>query len=549
MLNRLIFFLLLFFASGIYLKAQNVIAENGMVVSAHGLASKAGVEILKSGGNAIDAAVTTAFCLAVVEPNASGLGGGGYLVLKLANENELICLDFRETAPGECTDDIFYNNEEKFSIITRFGGKSAGIPGMVAGLLDIHQKYGKLPLSRVMKQAIHYAREGFEISANLSAIILDKYDILSRYPETATIYLMDLLPPPPGTILKNLQLAKSLELIVQNGSKEFYEGSIAHLLIKTVENENGLITLTDLKNYKPEYRKPVIGTYRDYQVISSSPSSGGGTNVIQLLNILEGYNLKKMGHNSAEYIHILAEAMKMVLKDKDKYMGDPAFGDVPVAKLIDKTYAQSLRKFISAHEARYDYYPDLQLRDEAGSTTHLSVADKDRNIVALTQSINFWFSSGIIVKGTGILLNNHMADFADKPGFANSIEPNKRPVSNMAPTILLKDGKPFLTIGTPGGLRIVGALVQIIINIIDFNMGLDAAIEAPRMHAYGKYLDLEGRIAQTVIKELEKMGHTIVMKNKYDAYFGGAQGIIINDISGILYGGADSRRDGVAVGY
>ena len=293
----------------------------------------------------------------------------------------------------------------------------------------------------------------------------------------------------------------------------------------------------------------MIGTYRGYQIISTAPSSGGGTHLIELLNILEEYDLKKMDHNSVEYIHVLAEAMKIVLKDKDKYMGDPAFNNVPVAELTNKPYANSLRKFISPKNARYDFIPDLQKYSESGSTTHLSVVDKERNIIALTQSINLWFSSGIVAQGTGILINNHMADFADKPGLPNSIEPYKRPVSSIAPTILLKDGKPFLTIGTPGGSRIIGALAQIIINIIDFEMGIDEAIEAPRVHAYGKYLDLEGRIQEETANELKKMGHNIRMREKYDPYFGGAQGIMIKTTTGKLYGGADSRRDGIVVGY
>jgi gamma-glutamyltranspeptidase/glutathione hydrolase len=256
-----------------------------------------------------------------------------------------------------------------------------------------------------------------------------------------------------------------------------------------------------------------------------------------------------MKHNSAQYIHLLAEAIKIILEDKSTYMGDPDFMEVPVTKLTDKKYAQNLKEFINPQKARFDYSSNMVMNDENGSTTHLSVVDSDRNIVALTQSINYWFASGIIAEGTGILLNNHMGDFADEPNLPNSVEPNKRPVSSIAPTIVLKDGKPFLTIGTPGGTRIIGALAQIIINLIDFNMGMDEAIESPRLHAQGKYLYLEGGIDIAVADQLKKMGHNVKFRETKDPYFGGAQGILIDYSSNTLTGGADSRRDGVAVGY
>ena len=541
--------LITLFLSFVFLNAQEVISKNGMVASAHKLASEAGVEILQQGGNVVDAAVATAFMLAIVEPNASGLGGGGYIVLKMAQEEIPIFLDYREMAPEKAVRNQYYAAGTDFGKITKYGGKSAGVPGMVAGLFSLHKKYGTLPLKIVLSKSIEYARNGFPISDKLSAIILDNYDVLYANSDASNIFLLDLLPPPAGTVLRNPQLASSIKLISEKGVKEFYEGSIAKSIVKTIQSENGLLALSDLAKYKPIFSSPVVGNYRGYQIISTAPSSGGGTHLIELLNIMESYDLKSMGHNSAEYIHVLSEAMKIILKDKDQFMGDPAFSELPVQQLIDKEYAKDLKNFISLDKARFDYKPDLSLINESGSTTHLSIVDKDRNVIALTQSINLWFSSGIVAKGTGILLNNHMADFADKPDQINSVEPFKRPVSSIAPTIVLKDGNPVLTIGTPGGSRIIGALAQIIINIIDFDMGIDESIQAARIHSQGKYLYLEGRINKETGDKLAEMGHNIKYKENVDAYFGGAQGILINNASGNLIGGADMRRDGVAIGY
>jgi gamma-glutamyltranspeptidase/glutathione hydrolase len=540
--------LFVFLSSLLFLHAQDVTSQNGMVASAHRLASEAGIEILKNGGNAVDAALATAFTLAAVEPNASGLGGGGYLVLKMANEEPLF-IDYREKASGKAEANVFYKEGKLINDDIRYGGKSIGVPGMIAGLLSLYEKFGEIPLAQVLQPAIEYCEKGFSISDKLAAIILDKYDFISANPDASNIFLTDFLPPSSGSILKNSQLAGSIKQIVRQGKNLFYKGEIAKAIVQTSKKYNGLLTLNDLENYQPVYGKPVKGTYRGFEIYSAAPSSGGGTHLIEFLNIMEGFELSKMKHNSAQYIHAIAEAMKIILKDKAQYMCDPAFGEVPVYKLTDKHYTKKLRDFINLKKARFDYSPINIKNDESGSTTHLSVVDSKRNVIALTQSINLWFASGIVAEGTGILLNNHMADFSAKPDLPNSVEPNKRPVSSIAPTILLKDGKPFLTIGTPGGTRIIGALAQIIINLVDFKMGIDEAIEAPRIHAQGKYLYLEGEIEQLVADELKKLGHHIKYKEIRDPYFGGAQGIMIEIETGNLIGGADSRRDGMAVGY
>ncbi|NOZ62494.1 MAG: gamma-glutamyltransferase, partial [Calditrichaeota bacterium] len=317
----------------------------------------------------------------------------------------------------------------------------------------------------------------------------------------------------------------------------------------TMKKYNGLLDSTDLKFYQAKERTPVIGTYRGYQIVSSAPPSGGGTFLIELLNIMEGYDVAKIGHNSAQYLHVLSEAMKMIFADKALNSADPDFYRVPVDTFVDKQYARRLRKRILPTKARFDYQPrELALR-ESNSTSHFSVVDEQGNLVALTQSINHWFGSGMVVEGTGILLNDHLHDFSEKPDSPNAIEPHKRPTSSIAPTIVLKDGKPFMALGTPGGTRIISALAQIIMNVIDFGMSLDDAIEAPRIHCLKKIVHVEGRIDEKVIRQLKKMGHPVKVHADFDNYFGGAQGILLDLNTGTLHGGADSRRDGVAIGY
>jgi gamma-glutamyltranspeptidase/glutathione hydrolase len=528
--------------------AQDVVTVNGMVASAQPLASKAGLEILEKGGNAVDAAVATAFALSVVEPNASGLGGGGFMVIKMADSSEAITIDYREIAPGFATPQFYYQTVNSFDSLTINGAYSIGVPGVVAGLCLALKKYGTMTLSEVLLPAIQHAENGFNVTENFSAMIFQNYELIQRYPVTTAIYLKEGLPPEIGSLITNPSLAMTFEKIAAHGPDIFYSGQIGAAIIQEIKKFGGGFTKEDLKKYKAIIRQPVIGSYKRYEILSSSPPTGGGTHLVELLNILGQYDLKNYQHNSADYIHLLAEAMKIVLADKNANMADPEFYAVPTSKLTDKDYAASRMKFIDMKKASFSYLPPEWVERESGNTTHLSVVDKDRNIVALTQSINSWFGSGITVQGTGIILNNHLKDFQKIPGRPNSIEPYKRPVSSIAPTILLKDGMPFLTIGTPGGTRIISALAQIILNIVDFEMGMDEAIEVPRIHAYGKSLYLEGRIDSMVVKELETRGHNIKLRDDFDNYFGGAQGILIDEKENKLYGGADSRRDGFVVG-
>ncbi len=529
--------------------AQDVIAGKGMVASAHPLASAAGLEMLKAGGNAIDAAVATAFALAVLEPNASGLGGGGFMVIMLADSGKVVSIDYRETAPLAAAPAFYYNHKQKFNELTRNGPYAIGTPGVVAGLGMALEKYGQLSFCEVIKPAQRYAREGFEVSEKFSDMIFQAYELIAGNPQTAAIYLKEGLPPATGDSLRNPDLADTFKKIAIGGEDLFYRGQIASKIDAEIRQQNGLISIRDLNDYQPLLKEPVHGTYRQYEILSSAPPAGGGTHLIELLNILEGFDVSNLEHNSADYLHLLAESMKICLADKELNMADPAFYKVAVDKLTDKKYALNLHRYIDPHVAGFHYTPVKMTVRESESTTHLSVVDQQGNMVALTQSINYWFGSGITVAGTGILLNNQLADFAPVSGFPNSIEPRKRPVSSMAPTILLKDGRPFMTIGTPGGSRIIGALAQIILNIVDFHMNIDEAIEAPRIHAFKEILHVEGRISEAVIEDLKRRGHDIKIYQNYDNYFGGAQGILINPQTGKLHGGADSRRDGVAIGY
>ncbi len=529
--------------------AQDVVARHGMVASAHPLASQAGLEILKQGGNAVDAMVATAFALGVVEPNASGIGGGGFMTIKMAGQSEGVTIDFRESAPIEATAETYYHDEESFGKLTHSGPKSIGVPGVPAGLGLVLKKYGTMNLAQVLKPAIRYAQEGFIVSEKLAALIIEKYDIISENPATAAIYLQDGIPVSAGGEIKNPDLAKTYKKLADKGVECFYRGAIAEAIVKEVRDRGGLLSLTDLKNYRAIEKKPILGSYKNYRILSSAPPSGGGTHLVELLNILKGYDLKKLKHNSVAYIHLLAAAMRICLSDKASNMADPAFYSVPTKKLTSQAYADGLRKYINPKKASFNYKASQMLIRESNSTTHISVIDKDGNMTALTQSINHWFGSGITVKGTGILLNNHLADFSSKEGQPNSIEPGKRPVSSIAPTLVLKGNQPYLTIGTPGGSRIIGALAQVFLNIVDFGMDVDAAIEAPRIHAFKKILHVEGRIPESVITGLEQLGHTVKKHKDYDNYFGGAQGVLVDVKKHELHGGADSRRDGVAAGY
>jgi len=530
--------------------SKDVSATHAMVASAHPIASSVGIEILKQGGNAVDAAIAMAFALSIAEPNASGIGGGGFMVIKMANQYEAVMIDYREMAPAKATPEFYYKSNSSFTDLTQQDkATSIGIPGLALCAELAMEKYGSMTLEQLLAPAIKLCREGIVVSEKLNGMINDNYEKILKYPATSAIYLFESLPLEPGTILKNEDLANTFEKIANHGAKIFYEGEIAEAIVNEIKNQGGIFELSDLKSYQAKQRNPVIGNYRGYQIISSAPPSGGGTHLIELLNIMEGFDIKAMGHNSAQFIHILTEAMKMVYADKSANAADPDFYDVPVDSFISKEYAKKQQSLINREQAMFNYSPPQLTIPESNNTSHLSVVDEKGNIAALTQSINSFFGSGIVVSGTGILLNNHLSDFDNESNRPNSIGPHKRPTSSIAPTILLKDGKPFMTVGTPGGTRIISALAQIIMNVIDFHKSMDDAIEAPRVHCLNKVLHVEDRIPEEVIEKLKVMGHAIKIHPAFDNYFGGAQGILIDPKTGTLYGGADSRRDGIAIGF
>jgi len=527
----------------------DVVAERAMVASAHPAASAAGLEILRQGGNAVDAAVAVAFALSIAEPNASGVGGGGYLLVKLAEAPNLAMIDYRETAPGRATPDYYYAPGVDFGAWTSEGPNAVGVPGLVAGAAMALEEFGTMTLSEVLQPAIRLCRQGIEVSPLLSGMILDNFEKIEKSPAAAAIYLPGGLPLEPGDTLRNEDLALTLEKIATGGPSVFYEGELAEAIVAELQSLGGVFELEDLRSYQAKLREPVAGSYRGYQVFSAAPSTGGGTHLIELLNVMEEFDVRGMGFGTAPYLHTLAEAMKMIFADKAANSGDPDFHDVPTRAFTDKTYARGLRDLIRDGEARFDYAPPSLIPPESESTSHLSVVDEHGNVVALTQSINSFFGSGVMAPGTGFLLNNHLADFDSGPGGPNAIGPGKRPTSSMAPTLVFHEGEPFLTAGTPGATRIISALAQIIINLVDFDMGLDDAIEAPRIHGTGRTLAVEGRIAPDVVETLQAWGHTVRTYPDWDNYFGGAQGILVDAKSKKLYGAADSRRDGFALGY
>jgi gamma-glutamyltranspeptidase/glutathione hydrolase len=471
------------------------------------------------------------------------------MVVRMAASGEAAMIDYRETAPGKATPEYYYRPEVDFGAWTSEGPNAVGVPGLVAGAALALEKFGTMSLGEVLRPAIRLAREGVEVSPKLNGMILDNLEKIQKYPAAAEIYLPEGLPLEPGSLLINEDLAATFEKIAEEGPEAFYEEEIAAAITAELRRLGGVFDIEDLRSYEAKLRKPVFGTYRGHEIISASPPTGGGTHVVELLNIMEGFDVKEFGPGSVRTLHALAEAMKMVFADKAANSGDPDFFHVPVETFTDKTYARKLRDRIDESRARFDYDPPVLIVPERENTSHLSVVDEKGNVVALTQSVNSFFASGIVVPGTGILLNNHLADFDGRAGGPNAIGPGKRPTSSMAPTIVLRDGKPFLTLGSPGATRIVSALAQIIINVVDFGMSIDDAIEAPRIHGPGKVLHVEGRIPADVVKALEVLGHSVRLYPDFDHYFGGAQGILIDAGRGRLYGGADSRRDGVAVGY
>jgi gamma-glutamyltranspeptidase/glutathione hydrolase len=543
----------IFGANPLNLYGRGAAGENGVVAAAKPEASQVGLEILKKGGNAVDAAIATAFALGVLEPNASGLGGGGFMIIKMADMPEAVIIDFRECAPLLSTPDMYTYNEKNQIVNSEniVGGKASGVPGEVAGLLYALEHYGSMSREDVIAPAIEWAEKGIPVTINLEQIIKDNYQKILMFDAAREIYLKDDLPYDIGDTIYLNDLADTLRLIAKEGTSAFYTGPIAQKIVDEIQKQGGIFTLDDLASYEVKVRKPVTGTYRGYKIISTPPASSGGTHMIQLLNILENFDMKEIGDNTPLWGHVWSEAMKLIFADRAAYMADTDFVKVPLEGLTSKEYAKELAKKIDLTKPMDKVTEGDPWAYESGSTTHLSVADKYGNMVAITKSVNYFFGSGVVIPGTGILMNNHMDDFVKKPGSVNSIEPKKRPLSSMSPTlVLLPDGRPFMAIGSPGATRIITTVAQVISDVIDHGMDINQAILAPRLFRTNSGpMSVEGRISLETFEGLKKMGHELVVRGDYDAYFGGVHAVLYEYEWNGLSGGADPRRDGQAAAF
>ncbi|MEI7614467.1 MAG: gamma-glutamyltransferase, partial [Betaproteobacteria bacterium] len=490
---------------------------NGVVATAKPEASQVGIDILKKGGNAVDAAIAAAFAMGVLEPDTNGIGGGGFMILRLATMKEAVVIDFREVAPTASKPDMF-KLDERGRILNHAGtdgGLSVGVPGDVAGLLHALDAFGSKRLTRaqILQPAIHMATQGISVTANLDKNIKDSLEKINAFPACAELFLQEGLPYEIGEKIKNPDLARTLAIIASKGAEGFYKGEIAVKIAAEVKKQGGILTVQDLASYAIKVRKPVRGTYRGYTILSVPPASSGGTHLIELLNVMETYDLKALGRNSPATAHRWSEAMKLVFADRAKYMADTDFATVPLSGLVSKAYARELAARISPKESMTAPLPGNPAQYESGSTTHLSVMDKEGNMVSITKSIGLLFGSGVLVPGTGILLNDHMSDFVPKPGSVNSIEPGKRPLSSISPSLLLDPkGRSFMTIGSPGATRIFTTVAQVISNILDFGMPLQEAIAAPRLaQPHTGNLSLETRLPAATQKALGTLGHKLTL--------------------------------------
>jgi len=498
-------------------------AERGMVVSQDKLASVVGAEILAAGGNAVDAAVATGFALAVTFPQAGNLGGGGFMLVHIAEEDKTYALDYREIAPLSFYAEMFIKPDGSVDTNSkRFGIDSSGVPGTVAGLLLAQEKWGRLGREQVLEPAIKLAAEGFRVSDSLS-YSLKRASGRFRTNESKRYFLgEDLAGRNPGDIWVQSDLADTLKAVSSQGVDGFYSGKIAELIVKQVQTLGGSMTLEDLASYKAVVREPVIGTYRGYQVASMPPPSSGGVHLIQMLNILENADLNSLEHNSSDYLHLLVEAMKPAYADRSQHLGDPDFVHVPVDQLISKEYGGDLWKQIDPEKARpsEEIAPFNAIPQESADTTHFSVWDAEGNVVSNTYTLNFSYGNGIAVDGAGFLLNNEIDDFSATPGasnaygliggHANAIEPGKRPLSSMTPTIVFNDGKPFMATGSPGGSRIITTVLQSILNVVDHSMNAAEAVSVPRIHHQWQpdQIYWESGISSDTRKALERKGHS-----------------------------------------
>lgn len=552
---------LVIFCGSLLANSHPVQGKNGMVVTAQELATKVGLHILKKGGNAIDAAVAVGFALAVTYPAAGNLGGGGYMVIR-KSDGTCTTLDYRERAPMKAFRDMYLDAMGNHQpILSEEGVTSSGVPGSVAGLIYALEKYGTMKLSEVIQPAINLATDGFSLSNSDARIINSNFKNWQKYESSGKIFLNNGEKYQEGEIFKQKDLGKTLGLIKKFGKDGFYKGETAKLIVEQMTKDGGYMTLEDLENYKVIEREPLRGTYRGYEIVSMPPSSSGGTALIQMLNILENTDLAKLGWGSSEYYHYLVETMRRVYADRSKHLGDPEYYDVPLKQLISKEYARERFSSIKEVSSRSSEVLPGEVSGlyESEETTHYSIYDKSGNAVSVTTTINSSFGSNVVVEGAGFLLNNEMDDFSSKPGVpnqfgllgseANSIEPGKRMLSSMTPTIVLKENEPYLVVGSPGGSTIMTVVLQVILNCIDFGMSIRDANDAPRIHHqwypdeiwYEKF-----GLSNDVMENMQRKGHIFAKKTRT---LGLVEGIMIDKKAGIISGATDKRGYGLAEGY
>jgi gamma-glutamyltranspeptidase/glutathione hydrolase len=535
--------------------AQSDISSDGVVVTQHYLATEIGENILAQGGNAYDAAIAVGFALAVVLPRAGNIGGGGFMVIYDEDSNDTYAIDYREKAPAASFRDMYLDENGEFDILkSTFGYNAIGVPGTVHGFWSVHQRFGSLPWADLIHPAIILAERGFVMSDYMAQTLNNYSEKMSYYDETRNIFLRSYPNLKDSRLIQN-DLAKTLKRIQKDGLNGFYSGETALLIAADMKENGGLITEQDLLDYRSIWRDPIKGTYRGRTIVTMPPPSSGGIHLIQMLNILENFELGSYEHNSYQYVSLLSETMKYAYADRSEYLGDPDFFEVPISKITAKEYA----KIISASIEELGVLPSskinpgMYINPESNETTHFSIADKFGNVISNTYTINSAFGSGVTIKGTGILMNNEMDDFSGQPGvpnqfgllggIANEIEPAKRPLSSMTPTIVFDNGEPFLAIGSPGGSRIITAVLQIILNVIDFEQSLEEATDSKRVHHqwYPDDIDIEETYNQ--INELMDLGYKIDIIDTATC----TQSIMIDD--GEFIGVSDLRRpDSLALG-
>jgi gamma-glutamyltranspeptidase/glutathione hydrolase len=535
--------------------------KNGIVTSASKLASEVGVETLKAGGNAVDAAVATAFALAVTWPSAGNIGGGGFMVYH-GDDGHATTFDFREKAPLAATERMYLGLDGNVvDNSNHIGALAVGVPGTVAGLWKAHQELGSLPWADLVAPAVRLARDGIPINYSLYTGFARSKGRFDQYPSSAAkFFKADGSLYELGETWRQPDLAHTLELIQNNGADGFYKGENAERLAGFMADIGGIITEEDLLKYESQEREPIRGTYRGYDIVSMPPPSSGGVALVEMLNILEGFDLAGMGHNSADYLHVLTETMRRAYADRAEHLGDPDFNEgMPLQRLMDKDYAETLRASIDMDEASESSPEDFAQIYESEETTHFSIVDKKGNMVSMTYTLEFGYGSGIVVEGGGYLLNNEMGDFNAVPGVTtargligttpNLVEPQKRPLSSMTPTIVAKDGKPVFTAGSPGGKTIINTTMQVILNVIDHEMNIAQSVEAGRIHHQWlpDVTSIEaGGLSPDTVRLYEEKGHRVTERGGQ----GAAMAVYHDRENGLFEGAADSRRgDGAAVGY